>query len=29
MVSRLGFASLIPPGLEIDSVDGGGDVLVA
>ena len=28
MASRFGFASLIPPGLEIDSVDGGEDVLV-
>ena len=28
MASRFGFASLIPPGLEIDSVNGGEDVLV-
>ena len=28
MVVRFGFASLIPPGLEVDSVDGDGDTLI-
>ena len=28
MASRFGFASLIPPGLEVDSVEGGEDALV-
>ena len=28
MVARFGFASLIPPGLEVDSVDGDGDTLI-